>query len=397
MNAHRTALALAWRHLSYHGVRSAILILALTIAVALPVVLSAVVTRGEAATVARAQTTPWLLGAPGSAVDLVLGALWFTDEPLRRIQESEATFIRESGLADAIELNLGAHASGHSVVGTAIDYLAFRNLHVVDGRAFALPGECVLGADAAAVLGLVPGDTILTDPEDLFDIAGSYPLRMRVVGVLAPNSSPDDRAVFCDLQTTWVIEGHGHAHVDLEETNDPNVRMPSIETQDGRPVASAALSTATELTAEAIRSLHFHGDRGDLPIDAVIVLPHTPKSATILAGRIDQRPAVHLVKPPDVVREVLQGVFRVGALLSGVLLATGLATIALVALVLVLSMRLRSDELETFRRIGMPRSATATLLLGEVAMLFLGAIFGAFVLVELSRLLPAEFILRLAG
>ena len=40
-------------------------------------------------------------------------------------------------------------------------------------------------------LGLAPGETLISDPENLFDLAGSYPLEMQVVGVLAPAGTAD--------------------------------------------------------------------------------------------------------------------------------------------------------------------------------------------------------------
>jgi hypothetical protein len=70
------ACGLAWKHLSFHGVRSAILVLSLAISIALPLVMQSLVTRGEESTTERAAQTPLLLGAPGGSVDLVLAALW---------------------------------------------------------------------------------------------------------------------------------------------------------------------------------------------------------------------------------------------------------------------------------------------------------------------------------
>ena len=44
-------------------------------------------------------------------------------------------------------------------------------------------------------LGVAPGDTLVSSPETIFDLAGSYPLEMKVVGVLAPSHGPDDDAI----------------------------------------------------------------------------------------------------------------------------------------------------------------------------------------------------------
>lgn len=388
------AVSLAWRHLAFHKVRSLIIILALAISIALPVVMNSLMARGEEATLARASETPWLLGAPGGGVDLVLGALWFLPEPLGTIPMSEANKINETGLATAIPLSMTATASGHALIGTDIEYLRFRGLEVSSGRSFTMPGECLLGANVAEVLRLEPGESILTDPKGLFDIGRGYPLRLKITGVLSPSDSPDDDAIFCDLRTSWIVAGLGHAHRDVSKSNDPTAIMGVI---DGRTVASAAVTPYTELTPESLRSLHFHGEPGSLPLEAIILVPRNLKEGTILAGRLDLEEHLRLVSPTTIVREVLEQVFKVGALLAGVLTATGIATLAVVALVLVLSIRLRREELETLQRIGAPRSATATLLLSEVVLLALFAVALASLALWASAALPADLVLQLAG
>ncbi|NIV56791.1 MAG: hypothetical protein GWN48_15140, partial [Actinobacteria bacterium] len=63
------------------------------------------------------------------------------------------------------------------------DYLGFRGLEVAEGRGFAILGECVIGAEAARSLGVGVEDSVLSTPAGAFDVAGSFPLKMRVVGV----------------------------------------------------------------------------------------------------------------------------------------------------------------------------------------------------------------------
>ena len=81
----------------------------------------------------------------------------------------------------------------------------------------------MVGADAARVLDVGVGDNVISSPENVFDLAGVYPLKMPVVGVLARSHSPDDDAVFVDVKTAWVIEGLGHGHQDLAKTADDGV------------------------------------------------------------------------------------------------------------------------------------------------------------------------------
>lgn len=394
LRAHLHAITLAWRHLIFHGFRSCTIILALGISIALPLVTGSLLERGEVATMERAEATPLVLGAPGGSVDLVLASLWFLPEPLDSFPIRESDAINESRLATSIPLSLAARASGHPVVGTDVEYLRYRGRFVENGRSFAVPGECVLGADVAASTGLGPGDVILTDPEGLLDIGGGYPLRLRITGVLARSESADDAAVFCDLRTSWIIAGHGHVHIEIDEETDPHVLMGDNE---GRPIASAAVTPYTELTPDRLDSLHFHGAPSDLPIEAIIIIPNDEKSGTILSARLDRREDLLLVTPSSVVREILERVFKVGALVGGVLLATGAATLAVIGLVLVLSVRLRKDELTTLRMIGISRGTYVTLLLSEVVILIVFATIIGLLAVWASSFLPADLVLRLAN
>ena len=36
-------------------------------------------------------------------------------------------------------------------------------------------------------------------------------------GVLEPTGTADDRVIFVDLKTSWIMAGHGHGHQDLSK------------------------------------------------------------------------------------------------------------------------------------------------------------------------------------
>ena len=88
----------------------------------------------------------------------------------------------------------------------------------------AMTGECVLGATAADAAGVGLEGHVYSSPETVFDLAGVYPLKMKVVGVLKPTGTPDDLAVFVDVKTTWIIEGLAHGHQDLSRASRPSAK-----------------------------------------------------------------------------------------------------------------------------------------------------------------------------
>jgi hypothetical protein len=113
--------------------------------------------------------------------------------------------VAETDLSLPIPMYVRFKARGHPIAGTTLDYFEFRGLKIDQGRQFAVLGDCILGAKVAKSLALKPGDSLISSPESLFDLAGVYPLKMKVAGVLKKSHTSDDLAVFVDLKTAWVI------------------------------------------------------------------------------------------------------------------------------------------------------------------------------------------------
>ncbi|MDF9392571.1 MULTISPECIES: ABC transporter permease [Methylococcus] len=362
---------LAWRHLRHHRIRTLILVLCLSLIGALPLGLHRMLEAGEYWMTRRAEATPLLVGARGSSVDLTLGALYFSEAGVPTIRMQEADRVTATGWADGLPLYARHRVQGQPLVGVTLDYFDFRGLAPAQGELPAILGDCVLGAEAAEHLGLGPGDTLASSSENAFDLAGTYPLKLHVTGVLAKAHSPDDNAVFVDLHTAWVIEGLGHGHVDPQAA-------PTLTESPFGPVAARGadmgLLTYTEITPENLASFHFHGDPATYPISAVIALPHDTRAATLLRGRyLDEKSETEIVRPLDVTRSLLQNVFRVGALFDGILLLVGAIALFLVALVFSLSLRLRQREIETIYLLGCARLTVARLLFAEILLIGLFA------------------------
>jgi putative ABC transport system permease protein len=212
----KSALLLAWRYLAHHRARTILLIVAVASTALLPIAVNTLVTRYSAALLERARSTSLVLGAPGSRYDLVLNALYFTGRVPTRLSMAEFTTLAAADQARAIPIHVVHHAKGFPVVGTSVDYFEVRGLAFAAGTPFAELGEAVVGARVARELGLAPGGFLLSDQGSLYDLTMRYPLRMRVVGVLAHSGTPDDGAVFVDVKTAWIMDGLGHGHVDAK-------------------------------------------------------------------------------------------------------------------------------------------------------------------------------------
>jgi putative ABC transport system permease protein len=277
-----------------------------------------------------------------------------------------------------IPLYVRFKARSFPIVGTNLDYFEFRGLKIAQGRTLAVLGECVLGARVAEALGLKPGDSLFSSPETLFDLAGIYPLKMRVAGVLSPTHSADDLAVFVDLKTTWLIQGLVHGHEDVTKVTDPTL---VIGRSDGNVTATPKLVQYNEVTPENIGSFHFHGEPANYPITAVIALPHDEKAGAILRGRyVSAGPdpkgkpeTQQILVPGEVIEGLLANIFRIRNVLDAVILVVGTATVLALILVFALSLRLRQRELRTIFKLGCSRLTVARLLGAEIVIILAAA------------------------
>jgi putative ABC transport system permease protein len=361
------AFFLAVSYLRFHWARSLVLVLAVALILAVPVASRALLNAGEAALTARAETTPYLVGRRASALDLTMAALYFGKERPPTLPAAEVDRIWDSGLAVPIPLHIGFETGGQPIVGTTLDYFEFRDLALASGRGLAVLGEAVLGARAAEALGVAPGDTVVSTPQNLFDLDGVYPLEMPVVGVLAPTGTPDDEAVFVDIKTTWVIEGIGHGHADVVSAE----ALAAGETV----LAGAEIVQFQRITPENIESFHFHGNEGDYPVTAVIAVPSDLRAGTILQGRyLDPEGSAQLVSPVLVVEGLVERIFRIRTVLDAVAAIVAAAALAAIGLSLFLSYRLRAAEFATARKLGAARGTALRLLAAETAVLLLPCI-----------------------
>ena len=361
------ALFLAFAHLRFTWARSLIMILVGALILAVPLISQTILQGGEETLTRRAEATPLILGARGSQLDLVMNAVYFSEDRADPVTMAAGETVWDSGLALPIPLHTAFQASDARIVGTSLDYFDFRGLTYADGRAFAVLGEAVLGAAVAERLGLGPGDTVVSSPENLFDLDGVYPLEMSVVGVLAPTASPDDEAVFVDVKTAWVIAGIGHGHEDViaEEEAD----------NAGAVRAAASIVEFNRITPENIDSFHFHGSPDSYPVSAILIAPFDQRSATILRGRyLDPENPLQIVVPAEVVGRLVDRIFRIKALLDAVTVIIGFAALSAIALALYLGWRLRAPEMATARRIGAGRGVILQLAAAEIFLLLAGAI-----------------------
>ncbi len=358
---------LAWRYIVFNRVKTITLVLCISLVSFLPFALKTLLNESEHQLMSRATTTPLLVGAKGNSLDLVMNSLYFSKEKPDFISMKAIEKIMDSYLALPIPLYTRFHARDYPIVGTTLDYFEFRKRTISTGRAFAMLGECVIGADVASRLNINEGDSILSSPENLFDLAGVYPLKMKVTGILDKTNSVDDKAVFVDLKTTWVIQGLGHGHQDvktLKQSGDVLSRSEKSIT------TSAKIKQYTEINTANLESFHFHGDPSIYPLTSIIAVPQDEKSATILMGRyLSEQKNQQIVRPKQVIEDLLGNIFQIKEFIDAVVLIVAMAMVLAVFLIFSLSFRLRQKEIGTILHLGCSRSTVVKLIGAEILII----------------------------
>jgi putative ABC transport system permease protein len=356
-----SSLYLALAYLRHHWIKSLVVVLASGLILAVPLVTQSLLARSQALMTQRAETTPLLLGRQGSALDLAIKALYFQGQAPQPASMATVDMLWDTGYADIIPLHIRFRAGGAPVVGTSIDYLDFRGFRFQSGRAFSVIGEVVLGSEVARRLGLQPGQSLVSQPENLFDLTASYPLQLDVVGVLEPSGTPDDGAIFTDIKTSWIIQGIGHGHDDV---------IAAGVTPDGVIVANAAQRQFARITDDNRSSFHFHGDPEGYPVTAIIALPYDHKSKTILRG-LFQSPdsAIQAIQPAPLIAQLMDSLFRFKALLDAVVAVVALAALFALGLAVFLSLQLRQAEMRTNYQLGAGRWFSLRLVSFELLIL----------------------------
>ena len=370
------ALHLAGCYIAHHRTRALLLALALGLTLALPLAVRGMMEIAQREFRSRAVSTPLVLGAKGSALELTLNALYFRRKGVETIQAKQAETIGATGLAKTVPLYVRFHSLDAPIVGTSLDYFAFRKLRVAEGRMITRLGDCVVGASLAKARGLHGGSSLNSSPEQVFDIAGVYPLKMRVTGVLAESGTADDDAIFADVKTAWLIEGIAHGHEDVVKGGDANV----IERKDGNVAATNAVRIYNEVTDANIGSFHFHGDPQTFPLTAVLAIPNDAKAQALLLGRTGTDGA-QLVRPVEQMDALLASLFQAERLALALLVVLGVAVLLIAALVFALSFKMRRREFATLEEIGIGRGTIALvqcfeiLLIGAAAALVVTAVW----------------------
>lgn len=361
----RTMIRYAARSLARRPVVAIVLCFGLAVTLGLPIAIEMASARAEEAFRQRAEQIPLVLGAEGSANDLVFAALEFSTQAPGRVSVADWKELAETERAKTAPLFVAGTSGGVPVVGANGAYFQMRELRLAAGEPIAQLGDVLLGSDVARKLGVGAGGHLTTDVAELFSLSGSLPVRLNVVGRLAPTGTADDLVMFVNLETAWLISGLGHVH-----------ENPSADHGDAgaAPTATTTSQGVIQVTEQNINGFHFHGERESFPLTAVLARATSEKDRLWLVGHyLTREDGVQLAEADRAIGRLLERGLRIKKILDLVALVAVISTVALAGALVWLTVRLRWTEFRTMARLGLSRGRIAAIAGLELSMLLVGA------------------------
>ena len=209
-----------------------------------------------------------VVGAKGSALQLVLSAVYHLDAPPGNIPADRIErLMRHPMIKTAIPLAYGDTYEGARILGTTQEYLTKYGAEFRAGETFNEPLEAVLGARVAATTGLKPGGTFIGAHGVVVDSShANNPYR--VVGILEPAGNVLDDLVLTDVSSVWKIH-EDHDHSDLEDAHGHENHSDHDHDEGEHDHGEAAHDHDAEREYTAVL-LEFSGSRGVVTLQPLI-------------------------------------------------------------------------------------------------------------------------------
>lgn len=162
-----------------------------------------------------------VVGAKGSALQLVLASVLHLDNPTGNIPYEEAKKMGKNPLIEkAIPLSYGDNYKGYRIVGTTNDFRHLYEAKLNDGRDVEESLEVVLGSAVAQVSNLSIGDTFLSSHGLIENDIDVHDDEFKVVGILEPTQKVIDQLIITNLESIWDVHDHDHGGEEQHDTHD---------------------------------------------------------------------------------------------------------------------------------------------------------------------------------
>lgn len=309
---------IAWRSLQQRALASTLTSVSMALGVALVACVLVIYAAINESFENAPQGYNLIVGAKGSKLQLVLNTVYHLSSPIENLPYGYYKEFTEGRFAPYVEkvvpVCLGDNYEGYRVVGTVPEMFqvgpqadaegetyAYRRgrwlrYEFAEGRNFRHQGffEAVIGAEVARRTGLKVGSTF-RPTHGVADELGHEHDAFTVVGVLRRTGTPNDRALFVNMEGFYLLEGHAkpvqqpehvdhsranqesdhanahtphpdHEHADTEDSDHARASAPHSDpehTDDSKPALDHEAREHAERNREAEHHNAAHGQGRD--------------------------------------------------------------------------------------------------------------------------------------
>lgn len=329
--------------------------------------------------VSNAQYYSLIVGPSGSATQLAMNSMYFTDEPLGTIPYSVKEQLEmDSRVKSVVPFAMADNYNGYSMVGTTPEYLEGKGIAkgemFNEGEVF----EVVVGSTVARVNDLKIGDSIYTS----HGMGDEHNTPFVVKGILEQSHSSFDTVVFTQLRSIWEIhEDHDHDHEEDEDHEHED-----DHSGEGVPGHDIVIEN------------HDHEDHDHEEMEnrvcSLLVRTTNPMTATQLKNEYNGKIitedgssfSLQAIEPMTVMRNVLKDNDQTSYIvyaLAGIILLMNVLVIVIITL---LNMHQSKKDIKLMRLIGISMKKVNLLYLIQNALVGLVAVILAFGLSRLGLL-----------
>lgn len=380
---------IAWSELRHRPWQTLFLTLLIALAIASSVFIAALSFGMHYGLTKATEPFQQIVGAKGSANQLVLNTAYLKDRPIGNISGDVYQDVKNNSLVkQAIPLAFGDNWRGFRIVGTENTIFDYRVkpqsepwLKVAEGRRFNAPFEAVIGDGAAKLLGAKIGDTFQSIHGATAHGHVHNDQSYTIVGILAPVEGPYDHAVLTDIRSVWIAheDHHDHEHEHAadahKEGHEHEHEAAAHEEEHEHEHEHLPVAAAGKPAAQAVNDGEHAATAGQ--VTAVLIQPQGYGQALKLAMEFQQRDDAQLVFPAQVIIQLFslmgQGEkmwWYIGAFFIAAALLVVLSTLYLSGLQ-------RLPERAILRVLGAKRSELLTVTLWQNGLIMvLGGILG---------------------
>ncbi|GGF29401.1 membrane protein [Aliidongia dinghuensis] len=319
------------------------IVLLIAVAVALGVSVSATARALRQGSADAARSFDLLIGAPGSQTQLVLTGVYLQPAALPLIDgRLLADLAADPGVAAAAPIGFGDFHRGYPIVGTDAAFAQrWGAVPIAEGRMFARRDEVVLGAGIDWPLGTrfhpSHGQHHAVEDDDDEAAHQHQELTYTVVGRLAPQGTPWDRAILASIESVWWVHG-----------------LP-----DGHPLGTPETRLGPPWDRESLAG-----------IPTIVVKPKGIADAYRLRDQY-RRGGTMALFPAEVLIGLYQTLGDARALIAAIALGTQVLVVAAVLLAVLATLATRRKQLAVLRALGASRAFLFLLIWLEVEGLVL--------------------------